>query len=399
MKLKVKTIFSVAVGSMLLAFPSVRAATANTTSAAADTASADTNADANLNATMTRLFGDPVIAKGKGFEIKQSDLDEVMSGIKAAAARRNQTIPANKLKLIESEMLNRLIQVQVLLQQATPADKAEGKKAADEQMKLLLDRAGSKEALNRQFLALGMSVDQLRKRLEQEGTAQAALVRELKVKVTDADAKQFYDAHPGEFEVPQRVKVEQVFLSTRDPVTGAELSQADKAAKKKQAEDIVKRARAGTDFKTLVEQYSDDPAAKKNGGEYTIARGQTLPEFEAAAFSLNTNQISDVVTTAGGYHVIKLLEKLPAKKLEFDSAIPNQAPSAETVTVADFIKSKLKAQKVASLAPPYLSKLEKQDDVQILDADLKAAAAEAAQEAAQEEKALSGTNAPAPSDK
>jgi parvulin-like peptidyl-prolyl isomerase len=356
MKIKAKMIFSIALGTLLMAFPSAPAATAN---ASTNTASAGMETNANLNTTMTALFGNPVIARGKGFEIKQGDLDEVMTGIKAAAAMRNQAIPPEQFKMIESEMLNRLIQVQVLLQNATDADRAEGKKTADLQIKALLERAGSQEALNRQFTALGMSINQLRTRLMQEGTAQAALVRELKITVTDAEAKQFYDDHPAEFEQPETVHIAQIFFSTHDPVTGAELPDAEKAAKKKEIADILKRAHAGEGFKSLVEKYSEDPGSKDKGGEYTFARGQTLPEFEAAAFSLNTNQISDVVITASGYHIIKLLEKMPAKKLDY-------------ATVADNLKQALIQQKSVKLAPPYLATLRKQAGADILDPDLKA---------------------------
>ena len=192
---------------------------------------------------MTALFGNPVIVKGKGFEVKQSDLDEAMTGIKAAAAMRNQVIPPAQMKMLESQMLDRLIQVQLLLQKATDADKAAGKKMADSQMKTLLERAGSQEALNRQFTALGMSMGQLRARLMQEGTAQATLLRELKVTVTDDEAKKYYDDHPADFEQPDMVRIAQIFLSTHDPVTGAELSDTETAAKKKEMDDILKRAR------------------------------------------------------------------------------------------------------------------------------------------------------------
>jgi parvulin-like peptidyl-prolyl isomerase len=370
MNIKDKIIFFAALGTLLLTSPPAPAAAA---SAPTDATPAGANTNVNLNATMTALFGNPVIARGKGFEIKQSDLDEVMTGIKAAAAMRNQSIPPEQVKMVENEMLNRLIQVQLLLQTTTDADRTEGKKLADLQMQTLLERAGSQQALNRQFMALGMSMDQLRTRLMQEGTAQAALVRELKVTVTDAEAKQYYDDHPADFEQPEMVHIQQIFLSIHDPLTGTELSDDNKAAKEKELEDILKRARAGEDFTKLVEKYSEDPTAQNKNGEYTIARGQTLPEFEAVAFSLNTNQISDVVTTAGGYHVIKLLEKLPAKKLDLAS-------------VSDNLKKALIQQKSTKLAPAYLAVLRKQAGVEILDPDLKAL--EQASESA------SDTNAP-----
>ena len=98
-------------------------------------------------------------------------------------------------------------------------------------MKTLLERAGSPEALNRQFMALGMSMDQLR-RLVQEGTAQATLVRELKVTVTDAEAKQFYDDHPAEFEQPEMVHIEQILSIHDHSITGTELSETTRPPRK-----------------------------------------------------------------------------------------------------------------------------------------------------------------------
>jgi parvulin-like peptidyl-prolyl isomerase len=273
------------------------------------------------------------------------------------------------MKLIEAQMLDRLIQVQLLMQKATDADRAAGKKMADVQMKTLLERAGSQEALNRQFTALGMSMGQLNARLVQEGTAQTALERELKITVTDAEARKFYDDHPADFEQPEMVRIAQIFLSTRDPITGAELSDTDKATKKKEIEDILKRARAGGNFSNLVEQYSEDSVSKDKGGVYTVARGQAPPEIEAAAFSLNANQISDVVTTTVGYHIIKLLEKIPAKKLDY-------------ATVADDLKRALIQQKATKLAPPYMATLRKETGVEILDPDLNAVEQQIQSEAA-----------------
>jgi parvulin-like peptidyl-prolyl isomerase len=148
-------------------------------------------------------------------------------------------------------------------------------------------------------------------------------------------------------------------------------------AKRKQIDDLLKRIRGGADFTALAKQYSEDPGSKNNGGEMPVfPRGQMAPEFEAAAFSLTNNQVSDVITTAYGYHIIKLLDKTPAKKL----ALNDKVPLSDT-TVAAKIKDYLMQQKIGKFAPAYLEKLRKAADVEILDADLKAAAAAAAAEA------------------
>jgi peptidyl-prolyl cis-trans isomerase C len=364
MKKQIKLIFPAVFAVALFALPRVNAASAN----AATNAPASTATNDNSQAAMTALFGDPVIAKGNGFEIKRSELDGVMMGIKSTAAARGQTIPPAQLAQFEGQLLDRLIQDQLLLQKATDADRTNGVQKASLQMNVLLERFGSQAVLERQLKATGMTIAELRSKITQENTAQAVKIRELNVTVTDAETKQFYDDtnHLADFEQPEMVHVRHILLMTMDPVTRTPLAADQQKAKQKQMDDLLKRIRGGADFAALAKQYSEDPGSKDNGGELpAFPRGQMVPEFEAAAFSLTNNQVSDVVTSTYGYHVIKLLDKIPAKKVDY-------------ATVAPKIKDFLTQQKTEKLAPAYLEKLRKAADVQILDADLKAAAAAAA---------------------
>ena len=363
MKTKTKLVFSAALGTMLFAFSSAQAATANVST---NKAPVSTGTNSNPEAAITALFGNPVIARGKGFEIKRSELDEVMTGLKSAAAAHGQAIPPGQLTQIESQLLDRLVQIQLLMQNATAADRTNGAQKTDLQMAALLERAGSQEALNRQMKAVGMTMTELRAKVAQENTAQAVLTRELNVTVTDAEVKQFYDGHPADFEQPEMAHVRHILLMTMDPVARAPLSVDQQQAKRKQIDDLLKRIQGGADFAALAKQYSEDPGSKDNGGELpAFSRGQMVPEFEAAAFSLTNNQVSAVVTTTYGYHVIKLIDKTQAKKVGY-------------VTVVAKIKDFLTQQKIEKLAPAYLDKLKKEAGVEIMDADLKAAAATAA---------------------
>ncbi|MGH7951371.1 MAG: peptidylprolyl isomerase [Limisphaerales bacterium] len=378
---KLKLIFSGAIAALLLALPRANAASAG--------ANLATNSPVNANpdATEAALFGDPVIAKGKGFELKRSELDEVMTGMKSAAAARGQAIPPEQMTNLEGMMLNRLIQIKILLQKATAADKADGQKKADAQVAALREQAGSQQVFEDHLKAVGMTPDELRTKIAQEATATSTLTRELGITVTDAEVKQFYNDHPADFEQPETAHVRHILLMTMDPATRQPLPADQVAAKKKQIEDILKRVKAGEDFAKLAAEYSEDPGSKDKGGELPpFSRGQMVPEFEAAAFALQTNQVSDVVTTAYGFHIIKLIGKTPAKKL----ALADKLPMTDT-TIADKVKNFLVQQKTEKLAPPYLAKLNKASDVQILDPDLKAAAAAA-------EAAAADTNANAPAE-
>lgn len=363
MKNKMKLVLPAALLATLLALPSAIAATAPTPAATT------TATNAKPVDTMTALFGDPVIAKGKGFEIKQSEMDEVVTGIKSAAAAHNENIPPAQMSGIKAQMLNRLIQIQILLQQSTDADKVEGKKKADAQIAALLARAGSQEAFDRQLKAVGMTPAELRTKITQEATATATLTRALGVNVTDAEVKKYYDGHPADFEQPESAKVQHILLLTINPTTRSPLPEDQVKAKRAQIDDILKKVKAGDDFSKLAEQYSEDPGSKDKGGTLpTFSHGDMVPEFEAAAFVLKTNAVSDVVTTAYGYHIIKLLEKTPTKTLTLTDKVPQSE-----LTIADKIKEFLIQQQTQKLAPAYLENLKKTADVEILDPDLKAA--------------------------
>jgi peptidyl-prolyl cis-trans isomerase C len=316
-------------------------------------------AAAKAPAKASDLFGSKVVAKGKNVEVMRSQLDDEIIRIKGQAAARGQTIPPEQLALMERQLLERLIIVQLLKAKATDADKAAGKALAEKQLEDTKTRYGSEEAFNRQLKLMSTTREELLAKLTESTTAETVAKRELKISVTDADGKKYYEGNPARFEEPEMVRASHILLMTTDPKTNTQLSDEQKAAKRKQMEGILKRARAGEDFAKLAQEYSEDPGSKDKGGEYKFARGRMVPEFEAAAFSLGTNQISDIITTQFGYHIIKLSEKIPARKVEYDKA-------------ASDLKEWLTQQEMQKQLPDFAAKLKKEAGVEILDEKLKA---------------------------
>jgi parvulin-like peptidyl-prolyl isomerase len=363
MKKQIKLIFPALFAAALFALLSAQAAAAD---AAATNAPLSTTTNIKPTNAMTAMFPDPAIARGKGFEIKRSELAEMMIGLKSAYAAQGQVIPPARVPQIEGRLLEQLIQVQLLLQKASVADKANAVQKSELQISNLLVRVGSPEALERQIRASGMTMAELRFKMTQKSTADTVLMRELNVTATDAEATNFYNDHPAEFEQPEMVHVRYIMLMTIDPVTGTPLSADQQQAKRKQIDDILKRIRGGADFAALAKQYNEDLRSKENNNELTIVHSNLgiTPEVEAAAFSLTNNQVSDVIASTTAYGIIKLLNKTPAKKIEYS-------------TMGEKIKNYLIQLKTEKLAPAYLDKLQKDADVQILDADLKAEAAAA----------------------
>ena len=139
-----------------------------------------------------------------------------------------------------------------------------------------------------------------------------------KIRPTPAEVRQYYDSHPNDFPVSDRVHAAHILVKVdRDAKP-----EVDAAARKK-AQDLAARARKGEDFAALARKYSEDPGSKEHGGDLgPFARGAMVKPFEDAAFSMTPGQISDPIKSPFGYHVIKLIEKLPPGKQTLEEASP-----------------------------------------------------------------------------
>lgn len=338
-------------------------------------ASAQTPTNANPGASLKA--NDELLATGKGVSISRSQLDQVMTGIRADAAVQGQAIAPERMKNIERTVLDELISRQLVMNKATDADKVKGKVEFQKWFHQVLTNENLtaeqfEKKLAPQLLISGITKDDWEKQKLEQYTIPFVLEREMKIDINDDEAKKYYEDNPAQFETPEMAHIAHIVLSTRDLKTGAELSADQKAEKKKRAEDILKRARAGEDFTKLAKENSDDPAAKESGGEITFPRGNPRipPEFEAAAFSLNTNQMSDLITTSFGYHIIKLYEKIPAKKEPFGGV------ETKTVIVKNdgqraTLKELYTDQTIRKKGMDLMKQLRNEADVKILDESLK----------------------------
>jgi peptidyl-prolyl cis-trans isomerase D len=117
---------------------------------------------------------------------------------------------------------------------------------------------------------------------------------------TDEDLQRLYNSQKDRFRIPERVKVRHILLK-------ADSTTKDVPAVEAKARDLLNQLKKGADFATLAKANSQDPGSAVKGGELDwIVKGQTVPEFEKAAFSLKPNEISDLVKTTYGYHILQV---------------------------------------------------------------------------------------------
>jgi peptidyl-prolyl cis-trans isomerase C len=163
-----------------------------------------------------------------------------------------------------------------------------------------------------------------------------------KVEVSEEDVKAYYESHKDEFKTPEMVRSRHILIKTDPPA-----SDNDKKKAKEKAEEILKKIKAGEDFAKLASDVSDDTGSKPKGGELGFfPKGRMVKSFEDAAFSLKPGEVSGIVETQFGYHIIKVEEKKEPGMEPFDTAkekIKQKLLQERTKTkVTEFIEKAMK---------------------------------------------------------
>ena len=161
-----------------------------------------------------------------------------------------------------------------------------------------------------------------------------------KIVVPQADIERAYNEGIDQFSTPDQIRASHILLKTEGK---------DDATVKARAEDVLKQAKAGADFAALAKKYSEDEASAAKGGDLDyFGRGRMVPEFDAAAFALEAGQISDLVKTQYGYHIIKVVEKktgtvqtLDAVRPQLTDQLASQMAQTQAADIADALASRI----------------------------------------------------------
>jgi peptidyl-prolyl cis-trans isomerase C len=245
-----------------------------------------------------------------------------ISGRNLQRIGRTQMAAQNMREVDQAGVYRQLLDQLVVRELLYQAAETRGVKAKNREVERIYDSVRSKsptEAHWKQRLAeQGYTPEEYRLELRVTQTVQAFLAMETAAitpgSITDTDARAYYDSHPEEFVTEEQLRASHILITVpRDA------SPEVRDAQRVKAQAILDRARKGADFATLARQNSEDQGSARNGGALpNFGRGRMLKPFEDAAFALAPGGLSEVVETQYGYHIIKLHERLPSRKLPFD---------------------------------------------------------------------------------
>ena len=255
-----------------------------------------------------------VVARVNGQEIKKSELMDGAQVIQMRMAQSGQ--PVSPTADLYRQVLDQLIAIQLLQQDA----KAQGITISDAELQqaIAARKRGfpSEEVFKKALAQAGVTEGRFRQQTRDGITLQKYIATKLapKATVSDQAAREFYDKHKAEMQVPERLHLRHILI-TVDP----KAPPADREKARQKAQDILKRAQGGEDFAKLAQAFSADPSKAQGGDLGLVGKGQTPPAFETAAFALKKpNDLSPVVEVNYGFHIIQLVERQAPTTLSFD---------------------------------------------------------------------------------
>ena len=222
----------------------------------------------------------------------------------------------------KENILDQMINVEVVYEQAKKDNLLPTKEEVDKKYNELKKNIDSDKEYKKDMEKIGANDEFLRTQQEQDLAVQNYKEHfDKTIKISDEEMKKYYEDHKKDY-YKDEVKASHILVSTQDK-NGKPLSDEKKKEAKKKAEEVYKKVKSGDDFAKLAKEYSDDKSSAVNGGDLGFfSKGKMVPEFEKAAFALDKGQISDIVESQFGYHIIKVTDK-KYKEYTFDEVNNN----------------------------------------------------------------------------
>ncbi|HEV57790.1 MAG TPA: hypothetical protein ENN87_09905 [Phycisphaerales bacterium] len=234
-------------------------------------------------------------------------------------------LPPDALIKLKERARPRVVEMFVEQELVSEQIKAKNIEVTDEQLdahigKLLADNEVTLEDVKKDLERNGQTLEEFRKQMRTNLGVERLVEGEMKGKVEPIDeaaAKKFYDENPGQFTVPEQVRASHILIKTEG------LDEAGKQEARTRIQDILAKVKAGEDFAELAKTYSGCPSSSQGGDLDFFDRTRMVPEFAEAAFKLKVGEISDIVETKFGYHIIKVTDHKDPETVTFESQKEN----------------------------------------------------------------------------
>lgn len=284
---------------------------------------------------------DREVAVVNGTVIKQAELDRETNRYLARLRSEGRFPNDIELGQIKTQVLENLIARELLYQESQKKGIKVDQKQVDTQLTALKGRFPSEAEFKNALDRMNLTEADLRFQFERDLAIGELLEGQIgnKIAVSDKETRAYYDGNLENFRQPEQVRASHILIKV-DP--GAE--EEKKAEARTKIESVRAKLKKGEDFGALAKEYSEGPSGPKGGDLGFFGRGQMVKPFEDAAFTTKPGQVSDMVETRFGYHLIKVTDRKPEGTLSY-------------AEVKDRLEQLMKQQKVQQEIAHYVETL------------------------------------------
>ena len=298
-------------------------------------AGTDTNATPGHSAELSRSPTDSIAVTVNGADIAESDIEaQIKPQLEKMAAQLPPALVEQYKKQLRQQVTERMIVERLLDEKAKAVGIVVTEEEVIDQIKKMASAQKpplSLEDFKVLIEAYGRSFDEVKQQI-QKGLGYQKLMEAQwagKINVTEDDAKKYYSENTNEFKIPEQVRASHILIkpapiaALRQQGVGADPNTDPNEAKAKaraKTEGLLKQIKGGADFAELARANSDCPSSKQGGDLNFFGRGQMALAFEKAAFELKVGQVSDIVETKFGYHIIKVTDHKDPNNIAFEQA-------------------------------------------------------------------------------
>lgn len=255
------------------------------------------------------------VAVVDGSVITHEDFDREMSRVKQGLLNMGKPLIDSQLSELEKEVLEQLINRELLYQESQRKGIRIREAEVDEELKALKKGFPSDAEFKSVLKEANLSEVEVKSQIERGLAIDEFITGHFVVKVTisDDEVRAYYESHPESFEQPEQVRASHILIRI-DP----QEDRSKRSSARKKIEEIRQKLRKGEDFAAIAREFSQCPSSAKGGDLGYFRRGQMTKPFEDAAFALRPGEVSDLVETKFGYHLIKVFEKKPETAMAFE---------------------------------------------------------------------------------
>jgi peptidyl-prolyl cis-trans isomerase C len=290
------------------------------------------------------------VAVINGEPISRAALEQEMTPVRHRMGMTGDDVDEAQLAEIRKQVLDNLIRRELIFQESREKGFTVEDSAVEERLAALKSRFPNPEQFQKMMEQMNFTEEILERQIREQLTIQKFVESQIvdNIQVTEAEAKEYFEANPDQFKQPEQIHARHILIKVEE---GAD--DATKADAKERLETVRQKLEEGGNFEKLAEEFSEGPSKSRGGDLGFFGRGQMVPSFEEAAFALEPGEVSGIVETQFGYHLIELVEEKAAGAQTFADARPR-------------IEQMLKNQRIKTELDRYIQNLRDEAEIEIL---------------------------------